>query len=51
MKKNKMAIFYLTCDHFRDMTHPILALHFILSIENDNVECANDVVHLHNIEW
>ena len=27
--KNNLATFYLTCDHFRDMTQVILALNLI----------------------
>ena len=50
MKVN-LATFYITCDHFRDMAQPILALQLVFIGKRTHVEFANDVVHLHKIEW
>ena len=45
------TIFYLTCDHFRDMTQSISALKLVFSCKMTHAKYANDVVHLvHNIE-
>ena len=35
-----LATFYLTCDHFRDMTQPILALMILVEFANDVVTCT-----------
>ena len=51
MKKKQFGnIFYLTCDHFKGMTQPILTLKVGFHWQMTHVEFANDVVHFHNIE-
>ena len=48
--KSNLATLYLTCDHFRDMTQPILVLNLIFIGKWPMCEYAHDAVHLHNIE-
>ena len=48
--EKRLATFYLSCDHFRDMTQPIFGIKLDFHWQMTHVELANNVAHLHNIE-